>query len=81
MQLEELKTQLENPDISYPDYYMRKFHAYESGNLSWQAAWELEPATAALAMRVFKHDHLSPEAAANAMRNSFLSGVQVCSDI
>ncbi|MCC5624152.1 class I SAM-dependent methyltransferase [Nostoc sp. CHAB 5715] len=36
--------QVENPQLSYPEYYFRSFHAYEGGNLSWKAAWELEVA-------------------------------------
>ncbi|MEH1908295.1 MAG: class I SAM-dependent methyltransferase [Nostoc sp.] len=36
--------QVENPQLSYPEYYLRPFHAYEGGNLSWKAAWELEVA-------------------------------------
>ncbi|MUL37249.1 class I SAM-dependent methyltransferase [Gloeocapsopsis dulcis] len=37
-------TQVENPDLKYPDYYYRSFHAYEQGNLSWDAALEVEVA-------------------------------------
>lgn len=36
--------QVQNPQISYPEYYFRAFHAYEDGNLSWQPAFELEVA-------------------------------------
>jgi ubiquinone/menaquinone biosynthesis C-methylase UbiE len=36
--------QVQNPQLSYPEYYLRPFHAYEGGNLSWQAAFELEVA-------------------------------------
>ncbi|MEH2139795.1 class I SAM-dependent methyltransferase [Nostoc sp.] len=36
--------QVENPELSYPEYYLRPFHAYEDGDLSWKAAWELEVA-------------------------------------
>ncbi|MBN3899284.1 MAG: class I SAM-dependent methyltransferase [Nostoc sp.] len=36
--------QVENPQLSYPDYYLTSFHAYEGGDLSWKAAWELEVA-------------------------------------
>ncbi|MCG6134920.1 MAG: class I SAM-dependent methyltransferase [Nostoc sp. LLA-1] len=36
--------QVQNPQISYPEYYLRPFHAYEQGDLSWQAAFELEVA-------------------------------------
>lgn len=35
---------VENPNIIYPSYYLKCFHAYEHGNLSWDAAWELESA-------------------------------------
>lgn len=77
MQLRQLKAELENPDISYPDYYLKKFHAYQLGNLDWQAVCELESATASLAVAVFKHEHLKPDVAENAMRNSFLNALQV----
>lgn len=33
-----------NPHIQYPPYYLTSFHAYENGNLNWDAAWELESA-------------------------------------
>lgn len=36
--------QVENPQLSYPEYYLRPRHAYEGGDLSWKAAWELEVA-------------------------------------
>ncbi|MEH1916299.1 class I SAM-dependent methyltransferase [Nostoc sp.] len=36
--------QVQNPQLSYPEYYLRSFHAYEGGNLSWKAACELEVA-------------------------------------
>ncbi len=37
-----------NPQLTYPDYYLRSFHAYDSGNLSWQAAFEVEVAAYAV---------------------------------
>ncbi|BCL39054.1 class I SAM-dependent methyltransferase [Nostoc sp. MS1] len=36
--------QVENPQIIYPDYYLTSFHGYDEGDLSWQAAFELEVA-------------------------------------
>lgn len=39
-------------DIEYPDYFLQPFHAYEEGNLNWLAAYEIEPATYAIAVRV-----------------------------
>ena len=35
---------VENSTLTYPKYYIRSFHAYEKGNLSWEAAWEVESA-------------------------------------
>lgn len=35
---------VQNPQLVYPDYYYRSFHAYDSGNLDWEAALEVEVA-------------------------------------
>ena len=35
---------VENPDITYPDYYFNTFHAYDEGNLGWLPAAEEEVA-------------------------------------
>lgn len=48
--------QVQNLQLNYPDYYLRSFHAYEQGNLSWQAAWEVEVAAKAV------HAGIWPEA-------------------
>lgn len=37
-------TQIQNPSITYPDYYLRSFHAYDNGNLGWEPALEVEVA-------------------------------------
>ncbi|XP_022149774.1 uncharacterized protein LOC111018123 isoform X2 [Momordica charantia] len=37
--------------IVYPDYYLKPFHAYDEGHLSWLAAAEAEPATMSMIMR------------------------------
>ncbi len=42
-ELAAVKTQLR-----YPDYYCRSFHAYDKGNLSWEAALEVEVAAYAV---------------------------------
>lgn len=49
---------VENPDLTYPDYYLRPFHAYESGNLSWEAAFEAECASRSVHARAFGPDDL-----------------------
>lgn len=40
--------QVYNPQLQYPDYYCCSFHAYEQGNLSWDAAFEVEVAARAV---------------------------------
>ncbi len=39
---------VENPHLVYPDYYLRPFHAYDAGNLCWEAATEVEVAAYAV---------------------------------
>ena len=40
--------EVENPQLTYPDYYLCSFHAYEKGNLNWDAALEVESAAYAV---------------------------------
>lgn len=51
-------TQVQNPNLTYPNYYLSSFHAYEKGNLSWEAATEVEVAAHAV------HAGIWPEAGA-----------------
>ncbi|NJN21850.1 MAG: class I SAM-dependent methyltransferase [Leptolyngbya sp. RL_3_1] len=44
---------LQNADLSYPDYYVTSFHAYEEGNLGWQPAMEVEVAAKAVHARIW----------------------------
>jgi ubiquinone/menaquinone biosynthesis C-methylase UbiE len=44
---------VQNADLSYPDYYLRPFHAYDQGNLSWDAATEVEVAAYAVHARIW----------------------------
>ncbi|MBD1831153.1 class I SAM-dependent methyltransferase [Cyanobacteria bacterium FACHB-472] len=65
-------TQLEkvqNPELIYPEYYVRSFHAYESGNLSWEAAWEVEVAAYAVHAGIWKDAGSQGDAR---LRQSFL---------
>ena len=39
---------VENPHLVYPDYYVCSFHAYDTGNLSWESALEVESAAYAV---------------------------------
>ena len=44
---------IQDPDLEYPDYYVVSFHAYETGNLSWEAATEVEVASYAAHARIW----------------------------
>ncbi len=45
---------VQNLQLPYPDYYLRAFHAYENGNLSWDAAWEVESAAYSVHSGIWK---------------------------
>lgn len=46
-------SQVINPNLVYPDYYLTSFHAYEKGNLSWEAATEVEMAAYAVHAKIW----------------------------
>ncbi len=45
--------QITNPHLQYPDYYLTSFHAYEAGNMSWDAAMEVEVAAYSVHAKIF----------------------------
>eukprot|EP00599_Poterioochromonas_sp_BG-1_P011253 CAMPEP_0173155610 /NCGR_PEP_ID=MMETSP1105-20130129/14208_1 /TAXON_ID=2985 /ORGANISM="Ochromonas sp., Strain BG-1" /LENGTH=324 /DNA_ID=CAMNT_0014072069 /DNA_START=149 /DNA_END=1123 /DNA_ORIENTATION=- len=51
--LQKIYDQLLNQKMTYPDYYLKPFHAYDEGNLSWLAAMEVESAALAVHAQVF----------------------------
>ena len=66
-------TQIQNPDLKYPDYYTTSFHAYPEGNLSWKAAWEVESAARSV------HAKIWPEVGVNGdtmLRQSYHQALQ-----
>ncbi len=65
-----------NPDLLPPDYYVARFHAYEQGNLCWQAAAEAEQATDAMALRVWPDDALTPDQAQQRLRDAIHASVE-----
>lgn len=70
--IEKLYDAIANPDVKYPDYYRVPFHAYDQGNLCWQAAFEAESATQAMGLRVWKNEPgLTWQAAQHRLRSSF----------
>ncbi|MGK7926286.1 MAG: class I SAM-dependent methyltransferase [Spirulina sp.] len=66
-----LLSETTNPNLTYPDYYCVPFHAYDEGNLCWDAAFEAESATKAVGLRVWKGENLTWQEAENRMRGNF----------
>lgn len=60
-----------NPTVPYPDYYNVPFHAYDAGNLCWEAACEAQSATYSMALRVWKNEPLTADEAQARLRSSF----------
>ncbi len=48
---------IQNPNLQYPDYYTTSFHAYDEGNLSWKAAWEVESASRAVHAQIWSKNN------------------------
>ncbi len=67
----ELLDSLTDPDLIYPDYYQVPFHAYDRGNLCWQAAFEAASATHSMGLRVWKGEDLTWQEAQQRLRHSF----------
>ncbi|HEY9761037.1 MAG TPA: class I SAM-dependent methyltransferase [Trichocoleus sp.] len=44
---------IRNPNLSYPNYYVTSFHAYDEGNLGWLPAMEVEVAARAVHARIW----------------------------
>jgi ubiquinone/menaquinone biosynthesis C-methylase UbiE len=45
--------QITSPNLDYPKYYLTSFHAYEQGNMSWDAAMEVEVAAYSVHAKIF----------------------------
>ncbi len=56
---EETLRSIQNLGINYPSYYTTSFHAYAEGNLSWQAAWEVESAALAVHAKIWSQGDVS----------------------
>ncbi|XP_024370802.2 uncharacterized protein [Physcomitrium patens] len=68
------KELLENKSLVYPDYYLKEFHAYEEGNLSWEAASEVAPATLSMMLRTTPTAKSAAEAT-QVLRSAWLQAI------
>jgi SAM-dependent methyltransferase len=64
-----------DPVITAPAYYRARFHAYQQGNLCWEAACEAEQATDAMALRVWPSEDLSPAQAQQRLRQAIFTAI------
>ena len=46
-------TEIQQDNLTYPDYYVTSFHAYDEGNLGWNPAMEVEVAAQAVHARIW----------------------------
>lgn len=53
--------QLTEPSLNYPSYYVKPFHAYENGNLCWEAAMEVESAALTVHSPIFANNPKEPD--------------------
>lgn len=75
-ELHSIRNELEDRTLQYPWYYTVPFHGYDTGNLSWLAAYEVEPATQVMALRVWKSEQdLTPTAAQQRLRGGILGAI------
>lgn len=51
--LQVLYENFESKSLQYPSYYLKPFHAYDDGNLCWQAAMEVESAALSVHANLF----------------------------
>eukprot|EP01041_Mallomonas_annulata_P002608 gene2608-5099_t len=64
-----------NSNIKYPTYYQNPFHAYDTGNLNWLAAYECEQATLSMCLNTYRQEALSPLQAQNQLREAIHTSI------
>ena len=76
-EVKELYNAIADSDLVYPDYYQVPFHAYDQGNLCWQAAFEAESATYSMGLRSWKNEPgLTWQVAQDRLRHNFYQIVE-----
>ncbi|WP_271252644.1 class I SAM-dependent methyltransferase [Pseudanabaena sp. Chao 1811] len=66
---------VQNPNVKYPEYYLKHFHAYEEGNLGWLPATEVEVAAYAVHSRIW-NDAEPPVKGDSRLRQSYIDIVK-----
>jgi ubiquinone/menaquinone biosynthesis C-methylase UbiE len=65
-----------DPATTVPAYYRARFHAYQQGNLCWDAACEAEQATDSMALRVWPEESLTPAQAQDRLRQAIYAAIE-----
>ena len=65
-----------DPSLAVPAYYRARFHAYQQGNLCWEAACEAEQATDSMALRVWPDEPLTPGQAQQRLREAIYAVIE-----
>ncbi len=74
---EPLLAAVSDPAVEPPAYYRARFHAYDQGNLCWQAACEAEQATDSMALRVWPAEKALPAAVAQQrLRSAIFAAIE-----
>lgn len=47
------RSRIENPQLTYPPYYLTSFHAYDEGNMGWTPAVEVEAAARSVHAKIW----------------------------
>lgn len=68
-----LKDILENKSMNYPNYFLKPFHGYDTGNMNWDAAKEGEGATISMSVNYWKD--VAPEDSELWLRNNFTNTI------
>lgn len=71
----QIKEEIEDKNMAYPSYYTVPFHGYDTGNLSWLAAFEVEPVSDVMALRVWKNETLTPMQAQTRLRKAIYNSI------
>ncbi|MEL7007449.1 MAG: class I SAM-dependent methyltransferase [Cyanobacteria bacterium J06643_13] len=73
--------QLHNRNLEYPKYYTTSFHAYAEGNLSWEAAWEVESAAQAVHAKIWAESGIDGDARLRQSYHQILQQHKICPQI
>jgi ubiquinone/menaquinone biosynthesis C-methylase UbiE len=74
---EPLLAEVTDPATDVPAYYRARFHAYDRGNLCWQAACEAEQATDSMALRVWPEEkELPADEAQQRLRTAIFAAIE-----